>query len=319
MSYRSVCAAVFAVLFLSVCTSELWGQWSPDFYVDHWPDTNLFIGDDCHRVGCQCGSILPGGPDYKYSRAPCGRNYDPAHESDPAGAPPQQDHVFRVPCSYRDDPHWDGDDDTLAPYVGCFMLGFTVSTCKDGQQFSALEIRLRDQGKACQNDKVFLNQRDTVGVVTLYDTVIVGKDTLVTSRDSLIYNRDTMYVITYDSTLGSNYPANSVITIPLPVTDTLTSVPCKPMEFMFEVCDLWKWGHFPAEYDCPIVFEVTLKNANPPNPDCGTIPFVIWGDCNGLDVKIEGEGGEPVEGTYVPNIGEVRIIRYEGIQGVELE
>ncbi len=317
-------STVFRIFFVTVMVASLYSLFAapcavaqPDFYVDHWPDTNLFMGDDCHRAGCQCGSILPGGPDYKYSRAPCGRNYDPIYNADPASAPPQQDHIFRVPCSYRDDPHYDGDEDSVEPYVGCFMLGFTVSTCKDGQAFSGLEIKLRDQGKPCQNDNVFLNQRDTVGIVTLYDTLIAGKDTLITSRDSVIYMRDTLYTITYDSTLGPNHPANSRIFIPF--DDSLTSVPCKTATFMFEVCDLWKWGHFPAEYDCPIVFEITLKNANPPKPDCGTIPFVIWGDCNGGGMKIQGEGGELVEGTYVPNVGEVRIIRYEETRGAKLE
>lgn len=309
----------FAALMGASLFSISWAMAQPDFYVDHWPDTAKFLGDDCHRMGCQCGSILPGGPDYTYSRAPCGRNYDPAFDVDPAGGPAQQDHIFKVPCSYRDDPHWDGDDDTLAPYVGCFMLGFTVSTCKDGQKFSGIEIRLRDQGKVCQNDNVYLNRRDTVGVVTVYDTAIVGTDTLIKSRDSVIFNRVPLHVITYDSTLGANHPANSALTLPFPFDDTLTSVPCKTATFTFEVCDLWKWGHFPAEFDCPIVFEVTLKNANPPNPDCGTIPFVIWGSCAGPELKIQGEGGELVEGTYVPNVGEVQLIRYEGTQSVELK
>lgn len=316
-------STVFRIFFVTVMVASLYSLFAapcavaqPDFYVDHLPDT-VFVGDSCHPRGCVCGTIEPTGPDYKHSRQ-SGRNYDPLYDNDPAGAPKQADHVFDVPCSYRDNPHYDGDEDTVEPYVGCFMLGFTVRTCKDGEAFSGLEIKLRDQAKPCQNDNVTLNTLDTVGVMTLYDTLIAGKDTLITSRDSVIVNRiQPKGVITYDSTLGPNHPANSRIFIPF--DDSLTSIPCETATFMFEVCDLWKWGHFPAEYDCPIVFEVTLKNANPPKPDCGTIPFVIWGNCNGGGMKIQGEGGELVEGTYVPNVGEVRIIRYEEHRGAKLE
>lgn len=311
----------------------------PDSYSDHTPfpfNPDSTVADSCHWIrpkappwppyegidSCDCGSIYPKGPDYKYSRMG-GNNYDPDYDScllvePPCVTPPQVDHIFRVPCDYTQDPNYSPPQGDFDVEVGCFTLAFDLTQCQEGKVVDGIEIKLRDQEGPCRNSETWLTKpKDTV---TVYDTVIVGNDTTVTPRDSV--GRDTVGVFstgTGGSTMIYEFDTDTNVVKggPLPPRP-----PCKSRSFKFDICNLWKWGHGPAELECPTVFEIVLRNSD--GTYCGIIPFVIWGSCVfPADPKAGGggDGEQTRSGLYIPDVGELemRLIRYEGGQGIELE
>jgi len=228
----------------------------------------------------------------------------------------QIDHIFKVPCGYE----WNQYEEANGVKAGCFTIAFNLTQCQEGKVVQKIDIKLRDQDASCRNDSTYLTRpKDTL---TLYDTVIVDKDTTITSRDSI--DRDTTGVF-------STGPNGNGSTMTFDLRDpTITTggqlppgPPCQSRSFEFEVCDLWKWGHGPAEFDCPTVFEIILYNSD--GSTCGIIPFVIWGSCNfPPDPRIEGgEGGRmPTQsGLYIPDVGELEmhLIRYENGRVIELK
>lgn len=245
------------------------------YYVDHFPTGGLGMppADSCFWPGCECGSIYPTGPDYMYSVV-SGRNYDPSYPDSCetefyTNCPPMQiEHIYRVDCVY--------DSATGQLRTGCFTLEFTITQCQGlygPKMVDKIRIKLRDQGNNCRNDTV--NFADSVG----------------SSLDTLAqFIADTAN----NSTIEINIP-----NIPPPY-------PCAKRPFSFEVCDLWKWGHGPAEWNCPTVFEFTLINTD--GTECGTIPFVMYGHCvfPGPDPAIE----EGKEGVFTPSVKRGQVFRY---------
>lgn len=140
---------------------------------------------------------------------------------------------------------------------------------------SQLRIKLRDQGANCRNDTVNL-------------------------RDSVNGSLDTLHQFIDDPTDPFN---TSTIVINIP--DIPPPFPCISRRLSFEVCDLWKWGHGPAEWACPTVLEFSFINTD--GTECGTIPFVLRGSC-------DFPGPDPIikenEGVFMPSINGVQIIRY---------
>lgn len=233
--------------------------------------------DSCYWPGCECGSIYPMGPDYMYSVV-SGRNYDPSYPDSCEteyyhDCPPMQiEHIYRVNCEY--------DSATGQLRTGCFTLAFTVTQCQGfygPKMVDKIRIKLRDQDKNCRNDTVNL-------------------------QDSINGNLDTLYKFIHDPTDPFN---SSTIVIDLP-NDIPPPLPCVRTNFSFEICDLWAWGHGPAEWACPTVLEFSFINTD--STECGTIPFVMYGHCvfPGPDPAIEGEG----DGIFMPMIDGKRVIRY---------
>ena len=333
-SYGGKCFPVptfFAVVLFVVLLFPVSGSAQlPHSYIDHVPYPQA-PGDSCNwfRPGaiptdsCDCGSLYPKGPDYQYSRIG-GRNYDPHYDSCMIGTlgcepPPQMDHIFKVPCEWTEDPQYGGGHQgPVDVQTGCFTLSFNLTQCQEGKTVNQVEITLRDQDENCRNPYTHLGKPDTTGSVTLYDTIYVGTDTIITSRDSLIIDPNVLY--TFDEGEGSTVTLNLADPVNTPGGPLGPAPPCESRSFQFEVCDLWSWGHGPAEQDCPTVFEITLKNSD--GTTCGVIPFPIVGNCQFPNPSpgTEEEGDMERRGLFVPGVGEldVQLIRYEGNQVLEL-
>lgn len=321
-----VSTLLFMVLIVFLMPSRGYAQ-LPHGYVDHTPypqppgdSCNWFVPNEFGGLpvdSCDCGSLYPKGPDYQYSRMG-GRNYDPSYDTcligDPYCKPPVQvDHVFKVPCEWTTDPQYgEGYQGPVDVQTGCFTLSFNLTQCQEGKTVQQVEITLRDQDKNCRNPQTHLGKPDTTGSVTLYDTVYVGTDTIITSRDSLIINPNVLY--TFDEVTGSTVTLNLLDPPTAPDGPLGPAPPCESRSFQFEVCDLWSWGHGPAEQDCPTVLEIKLINSD--GTECGIIPFPIVGSCQFPDPTPGTGGGGDMErrDLFVPSVGEleVQFIRYDG-------
>ncbi len=261
-------AALAAILLCSASNAS--AQFS-HYYVDHLPTT---LPDSCYWAGCECGGIYPSGPDYVHSVI-SGRNYDPNYPDSCEteyyhDCPPMQpEHIFRVPCAY--------DSATGDLLTGCFTLAFTITQCQGfygPKTVDSVRITLRDQNKHCRND-----------TTNFLDTIPTPDDTVAQFIDNPLV------------------PGSSTVT--LNIQPNLTPpYPCIKRTLSFEVCDLWKRDHGPADQTCPTVFEFSFVNSD--GTECGTIPFVMYGICIF-------PGPDPVirEGDQVyPLIENVQIIKY---------
>lgn len=313
------------------------------YYVDHLPysgnpdSCNWFRPDFYPVDSCDCGSLYPNGPDYSYSRVKAGRNYDPYWDTctqcPPQNFPPQVDHIFRVPCEETQDPAYNPPSGDYDVETGCFTMAFNLTQCQEGKTVTELQIKLRDPEAPCRGKGTFITHPDTT-IIVLYDTTITGGDTLISGGDTVITPMDTTikardsldidrpYLAGFDPQNGGIMTVKLTGESGVPGGDLPPGPPCQSRSFQFDICNLWSWGHGPAELECPTVFEVTLVNSD--SSMCGVIPFVIWGSCMfpGGDPAAEGGGGIGTrQGLFIPDVGELNLqmIRYEDGQIIELQ